>query len=162
VMGSPMGYDRTCIDFNPDGITSLPQAPAARHDFGYLLRDATQEGRSSVNGGVFVDATVNGVGPGGTATALGTSTSVHVRVRAISTIDVDNIDLVVDGQTVATIDVASDCTQNGVVRCDQDFPITVGTSNSYVIVAAYGNTTMEPLMRGRIPFGVTNPIYLER
>ena len=70
--------------------------------------------------------------------------------------------VVVDGAVASTIDVANDCTQNGVVRCDQDFPISVGATNSYVVVAAYGNTTMEPLMRGRIPFGVTNPIYLER
>ena len=51
-----------------------------------------------------------------------------------------------DGQTLATLDVAADCTQNGVVRCDVNYPIPVGAANSYVVVAAYGNTTMEPVM----------------
>jgi hypothetical protein len=31
-----------------------------------------------------------------------------------------------------------------------------------VIVAAYGDAPLEPVLRGRMPFGVTNPIFLHR
>lgn len=162
VAGAPMGYPRTCIDFNPVSITSLPELPVDRRAFAYHIRDALLESRAVVNGGIFVDATVAGVGPGGTASGLGTDTNVHLRVRAAAWVDVDAIEIVVDGQTLATLDVAADCTQNGVVRCELDYPIAVGAANSYVVVAAYGNQTMEPVMRGRIPFGATNAIFLER
>lgn len=162
VSGSPMGYARTCMDFNPVSITSLPQQATDRRAFAYHIRDALLASRAAVNGGVFVEASVAGVGPGGTATGLGTDDFVHLRVRAPSWMDVDVIEIVVDGQTLGTLDVAADCTQNGVVRCELDYPIPVGTANSYVVVAAYGNATMEPVMRGRIPFGMTNAIFLER
>jgi hypothetical protein len=28
------------------------------------------------------------------------------------------------------------------------------------VIAAYGDTTLEPVHRGRKPFGVTNPIFV--
>ena len=47
-------------------------------------------------------------------------------------------------------------------RFDQDVMVDVRSAGSYVIVAAYGDSPLEPVHRGRIPFGVTNPIFLAR
>lgn len=166
--GSPVGYDRTCLDFGPAGVTSIPQGLAAREAFGTTLRDVLFDGHAVVNGGVFVDASVTPPAgpvarPGDTASGLGSSANVHITVRAASWVDVDQIEIVVDGRTFDTIDIAMDCTQNGVIRCDLPaYPVPVAAANGYVVVAAYGNATMEPVMRGRIPFGATNAIYLER
>ena len=49
------------------------------------------------------------------------------------------------------------------VRFEQDLPIEVADGRgSYVLVAAYGDQTLEPVHPGRIPFGVTNPVFLHR
>ena len=101
--------------------------------------------------------------PGDTAVGLGTTANVHITVRAASWVDVDTIEVVVDGQTYDTLDVATECTQNGVIRCDiPSYNVPVAAVNGYVVVAAYGNDTMEPVLRGRVPFGATNAVYLER
>jgi hypothetical protein len=39
--------------------------------------------------------------------------------------------------------------------------VPVASGGSYVIVAAYGDQPLEPVHPGRIPFGVTNPIFLK-
>jgi hypothetical protein len=88
---------------------------------------------------------------------------VDVRVQAASWIDVSWIDLVVDGKVVDTIGVLptdADPT-NPAVRFRRTLPVDVmpGTG-SYVLVAAYGDRTLDPVHPGRLPFGVTNPIFL--
>jgi hypothetical protein len=90
---------------------------------------------------------------------------VHVRVQAASWVDVDAIDVVVDGMLVATIAIdAGDADPgNPVIRWEGDIDVDVAAGmGSYVIVAAYGDSTLEPVHPGRIPFGVTNPIFLAR
>lgn len=76
----------------------------------------------------------------------------------------DALDVVVDGQTVQTIDILPDDADPlaPTTRFEQDVVVPVAASGSYVIVAAYGDATLEPVHRGRVPFGVTNPIFLSR
>ena len=99
---------------------------------------------------------------GDTAHGVGASTMVHVHVEAASWVDVDAIEVVVDGQTAQTITIEpSDADPaNPVVRFDRDVMLAVRPAGSYVVVAAYGDSPMEPVLRGRIPFGVANPIWL--
>ncbi len=152
---SPVGYPRTCLDLGTDDTTMVTND---------LVRDTAAAGKSTVSGGIYVTSTVAGVGPGGDATGLGASTTVRIQVQAASWIDVDSIDLVVDGE-ITTIDIlpADADPMNPTLRFDQEITIDVSTDpNAYVIVAAYGDQALEPVHRGRIPFGVSNPIYLSR
>ncbi len=49
------------------------------------------------------------------------------------------------------------------IRFDREIPVDIEDGDgSYVIVAAYGDAPLEPVLRGRMPFGVTNPIFLHR
>jgi len=49
------------------------------------------------------------------------------------------------------------------VRFDREIEVDVaGGEGSYVLVAAYGDAPLEPVHRDRVPFGVTNPIFLHR
>ena len=72
---------------------------------------------------------------------------------------------VVDGAVVATIPIEPEDAdpQNPVIRYEADFQVDVaGGMGSYVIVAAYGNTSLGPVHPGDTPFGVPNPIFLSR
>lgn len=151
---SPLGYPRTCLNVGTDD----PRALSAE-----LVRDVTAAGHSTVSGGIYVYASVGTAGPGDDVVGASPMTTVHVRVEAPSWVDVDWIDIVVDGEVVDTIGVLpgdADPTRPA-IRYQADIPIQVAPGfGSYVIVAAYGDAPLEPVHPGRIPFGVTNPIFL--
>jgi hypothetical protein len=154
ISGSPVGYPRTCIELGSDDPRDVVPN---------TVRDQLAAGHATVSGGIYVDALVGDAGPGDTATGVGMRATVHVRVQAASWIDVDAFDVVVDGAVVDTIDVlpgdADPAHPN--VRFEEDVLVDVASAGSYVIIAAYGDANMEPVHR-RLPFGVTNPIWLER
>lgn len=154
IRGTPLGYPRTCIELGTDNPRDLTPE---------LVRDNTHAGHTTISGGVYVYASVNGVGPGGDAIGVPADTTVSVRVEAASWIDVDWIEIVVDGETVDTIGILpgdADPT-NPAVRFQGDIPIQVAAGfGSYVIVAAYGDSALDPVHPGQQPFGVTNPIFM--
>jgi hypothetical protein len=112
-----------------------------------------------VSGGLYVSATVAGKGPGDTATGVGATTMLDIQVQAAPWIDAKTIEVVVDGAVAQTITIPQ---STNVVRYHQAVNIDVASGGSYVIVAAYGDQPLEPVHPGRIPFGVTNPIFLKR
>jgi hypothetical protein len=151
--GSPVGYPRTCIELGTDDPRAI--TPSA-------VRDALAAGHATVSGGIYVDASVEGLGPGRDASGLGTVATVQVRVQAAEWIDVDELILVVDGVDGTPIPILpgdADPT-NPVIRWQGALEVPVDAMGSYVIVAAYGDAALEPVHPGRIPFGVTNPIFL--
>ena len=153
---SPIGYPRTCLALGTDDPRALDVN---------MVRDATAAGHATISGGIYVDVHVGTAGPGDDVTGAPATMAVHVRVQAASWIDVDAIDVVVDGQTVDTIAIApSDANPaNPVIRFEKDIEINVAPEKgSYVVVAAYGDAPLEPVHPGRVPFGVTNPIFLTR
>tara|TARA_R110002073_G_scaffold332410_1_gene518255 strand:- start:47435 stop:50026 length:2592 start_codon:yes stop_codon:yes gene_type:complete len=152
---SPVGYPRTCLAVGTDDTTAVTDE---------LIRDTAAAGESTVSGGIYVTASVGEVGPGGDATGLGETATLSITIQAASWIDVDSIDVVVDGETT-TIDILPlDANLlNPAIRFEKDITIDVSNSpNAYVVVAAYGDTDLAPVHDGRIPFGVSNPIYLSR
>lgn len=154
VSNSPVGYPRTCLYVGTDDPRQLTPA---------MVRDATQAGRSTISGGIYVEASVLGAGPGQEVTGAPSLASVRVRVQAARWVDVDAIDVVVDGETVETIPILPGDADpaNPVVRYDAEIPITIAPGRgSYVIVAAYGDSDLSPVHPRRLPFGVTNPIFL--
>lgn len=153
ITSSPVGYPRTCIDLGSDDPADVVPN---------TVRDQLAAGHASVSGGIYVTTTVGSARPGDSASVGSTGAMVHVHVEAASWVDVDAIDVVVDGQTVQTIAILPGDADpsHPATRFDQDVHVDVRTSGSYVIVAAYGDSTLEPVHRGRIPFGVTNPIFL--
>lgn len=151
--GSPVGYPRTCIELGTDD----PRAITPN-----MVRDELSAGHATVSGGIYVDATVEGLGPGRDAMGLGTMATVHVRVQAADWIDVDELVLVVDGVDGTPIPILpgdADPT-SPVIRWEGDLDVPVDAMGSYVIAVAYGDAPLEPVQPGRIPFGVTNPIFL--
>jgi hypothetical protein len=146
ITGSPVGYPRTCPAVGTDDPAALTPNQ---------VRDTMAAGHSTVSGGIYVDARIGEAGPGDTASAGSSEVDVRIRVQAASWVDVDAIDVVVDGTIVDTIPLSG----NGVVRFDDTVRVTVAPG-SFVVVAAYGDAALEPVHPGRIPFGVTNPIFI--
>ena len=154
VRGKPVGYARTCLYLGTDDPRQLtPES----------IRDATQEGRSSISGGIYMHASVAGAGPGQDAVGVPASTQVSVRVEAPSWIAVDWVEVVVDGEVVDTIAVLPGDADPGnpAIRYQSDIDIQVAPgAGSYVIVAAWGDSNLDPVHPGRQPFAVSNPIFL--
>ena len=154
IRSSPVGYPRTCLELGTDDPRQL--SPDA-------IRDVTNDGHSTVSGGIYLQASVGGAGPGDTVTT-GPSPVVSVTVQAASWIAVDWLEVVVDGEVVDQIAVLpSDADPtNPAIRYAADIPIAPkGGVGSYVIVAAYGETDLAPVHPTRLPFAVSNPIFLE-
>ncbi len=155
IYGSPVGYPRTCLTLGTDDPRAVTPA---------MVRDATAGGAGYISGGVHLSASVGAAGPGGTATGTGAMAMLHVEVRAISIVDVDEVLVVVDGTSMApiTITPADGDPMDPTLRFMRDIPIPVAAGGSYVIVVAQGDEALEPVHRDRMPFAVSNPIFLTR
>ena len=151
--GSPAGYPRTCMALGTDDPRALTAAG---------VRDTLAAGHSTISGGIYVTATLGTAGPGDTVTGAGSQMMADVTVQAASWIDVDNIDVVVDGTVVDTIPVMpgdADPT-NPAIRWRGQVPVTVRATGGFVVIAAYAARALDPIHPGRKPFGVTNPIFV--
>ncbi len=153
VYGTPVGYPRTCLDLGTDDVTAITPE---------MVRDATEAGRSYVSGGIYLDVTANGAvaGPGDTVTGATAMASVHVRVQAADWIDVDQLELIVDGESVATMPITMGA--DPVLRFEGDLDVPVAAAGSWAIVHVRATSDMQLLHPGREPFAVSNPIFFER
>jgi hypothetical protein len=150
---NPVGYPRTCIRLGTDNPRQLTAAG---------VRDQLAAGHSAVSGGIYVDAKIGATRSGDTTTGAGSPMMVDVTVQAATWIDVDAIDVVVDGETVDTIPIMpgdADPT-NPAIRWRGQVPVQVRAAGGFVVIAAYGDHDLAPLHPGHIPFGMTNPIFV--
>ncbi len=150
---SPVGYPRTCLALGTDD----PRAITPN-----LVRDQLAAGHGTVSGGIYVSAAIGATGPGDTTTGAGNPQQVDVTIQAATWIDVTAIEVIVDGVTVDTIPImAGDADpQNPVIRWHGQIPVQVRAAGGFVVIAAYGTQPLEPVHPGRIPFGMTNPIFV--
>ena len=150
---SPVGYPRTCVALGTDDPRALTPN---------LVRDQLAAGHGVVSGGIYVTAKLGTAGPGDTTTGAGSPQMVDVTVQAATWIDVTTLEVIVDGTTVDTIPIMpSDADpMNPVVRWRGQVPVNVRATGGFVVIAAYGAQALEPVHPGRIPFGVTNPIFV--
>ncbi|NVB78219.1 MAG: CehA/McbA family metallohydrolase [Kofleriaceae bacterium] len=149
---SPVGYPRTCITLGTDDPRQLTPT---------LVRDQLAAGHATVSGGIYVTAKLGNAGPGDTVTGAGSPMNLDVTVQAASWVDVDAIEVVVDGQTVDTITVmpGDADANNPAIRWKGQIPIQVQAVGGFVVIAAYGNQSLEPV-HDKTPFGMTNPIFV--
>jgi hypothetical protein len=153
IYGSPVGYPRTCLAVGTDDPTLVTPE---------MVRDATAAGRSYVSGGVYLDVTANGGGarPGDTVMGAGATAPLRIRVQAAEWIDVEELEVIVDGETLVTMPLTAGA--DPVVRFEGEVTIPVAASGSWAIVHARSSDDMQLLHPGREPFAVSNPIFFQR
>jgi hypothetical protein len=144
----PVGYPRTCLWIGEDD---------PRRITGSQVRDVTRSGASFVTGGIYVEAIgPMGIVPGGMATGVGARASIDVTLRAASFVDVDQLEVIVNGVTTETIPVADGIDP---VRFMETIEVDVPATGAYVVLHASAATEPDIAYGGR-PFAVTNPMFL--
>ncbi len=150
--GSPVGYPRTCLRLGEDDPAALRAGGGEA-----AVRDATGNGTFTISGGIYLDATARGgVRPGGEVAGAMARETIRVRVQAAPWVDVDVLEVWVDGALTESIPIPS---STDVVRMDNDVEITGG---QWVVFHAKGDTPLDPVHPGRNPFAVTMPIFFAR
>jgi hypothetical protein len=152
IMGSPVGYPRTCLALGTDDPRQLTPA---------LVRDRLAAGHSVISGGVYVDARIGAARSVDTVTGAGSPMMVDVLVRPATLNDVDTLEVVVDGQTADTIPIMPGDADpaDPAVRWRGAIPVQVRAAGGFVVIAAYGDRKLEPV-HDKKPFGVANPIFV--
>ena len=122
-------------------------------------------GAATVVGGIFVEATARGgVGPGELVTGAMDRESVDVVVRAPSWVNVERLRVFVDGELRDTIRVDATTVDplEPTVRYAGAIEVEVGAAESFVVFVADAEGTMAPMFSRQEPFGVSNPIFMQR
>jgi hypothetical protein len=153
ISSSPVGYPRTCIQLGTDDPSILSASQ---------VRDALAAGHTMISGGIYVTATLGTAGPGDTVTGAGSPMMLDVLIQAPTWIDVDAIDVVVDGIVIDSIPIMPGDADalNPAIRYHKQIPVQAQATGGFVVIAAYGDKPLDPIHPGRIPFGVTNPIFV--
>lgn len=168
--GSPVGYPRTCVFVgtdNPEMIRTDANPPQT-------IKGLIRDGRSVINGGIYIRPTSPGVRPGDTITGSG---PYQIELQVQAPLWVGNVELiemwtssnkVITNTVIATgMDAAID---NGSVSRFLDV-VEVPDGTDWVVFHARGAydptiedrsnqpQSLDPVHPGRLPFGVTNPIF---
>ena len=150
--GSPVGYPRTCMKFGHDDPTRVT---------GDAVRDFVKAGQSVISGGLSMTVEgPGGVGPGGQAAAG----QYKITVRSASWVDAQEIEVVIDGdtmntKTVALTPVAGLPGPGKVYENTIDVSASASRPRHYVVFVAKGKKDLSPVHPGRMPFAVSNPIF---
>ena len=146
---SEVGYPRTYVLLGEDAPELV--SPAA-------VAEAVRSGHAVVSGGAFLSVRAGGEQAVGETVAVeaGAPTPLHITVQAPSWVGLDRLEVFVRGELAQTIGLEG----LDPVRFDDDVEVTVD-ADAWVVFVASGDTPLGPLVRGRMPFGVTNPVYLD-
>jgi len=166
----PVGYPRTCLLVGTDDPETL-RADAGTPQF---VKGLVRDGRSVINGGFYVLALGQGAGPGQTVNGAGPY-PIDVEVQA--PLWVGNLELLemwvsmdkVIERTEIAIGSGPEINNTAVSRFSQTVEVPAGAD--WVVFHARGfydptirnrdeqTQTLDPVHPGRLPFGVTNPIF---
>ena len=168
--GSPVGYPRTCVMVGTDD----PEVLRARADTPQTIKGFVRNGRAVINGGIYILALGSGKGPGETIAGAGPY-PFNVEVQA--PLWVGNVELiemwVSAGGVITSTEIAigtdPEIDNGSVQRFSESVMVAEGAD--WVVFHARGAydptiqnrndqpQTLDPVHPGRLPFGVTNPIF---
>jgi hypothetical protein len=154
IHSKPVGYPRTCQIVGLDDPAELDER---------TLQAATEEGRGFVSGGIYLDVTgADGATFGDEIEGAGARAAFEVVVRAASHVEVNRLEVIVDGVTSETLPIeASDADPgNPAIRARVDVEVDVAAGGSWVVFHAAGDAPFDA--QGSRPFAVSNPIWMRR
>lgn len=153
--GSAVGYPRTCLAIGTDEPAALRAGGGAD-----LVQSTTEAGNFFVSGGIYLDVTGrDGARPGDDVTGADAMEMLSVRVQAASWVDVDVLEVWVDGEMISSTPVTAG---DGVDRGTYEVMVPVSAAGSFAIVHAKGDLPLDPVYFGHQPFAVSMPIFYSR
>lgn len=125
-----------------------------------MLADALLDGRAVVSAGAFIDATIDGQGPGSLAEPGG-PIELAIRVQALPEIDVRQVVVYANCDQVAAIEADA---PDAVVKLDAVTPLALD-ADAHITVAAFGRDAMPRGLDSydprATPRAITNAIYVD-
>lgn len=149
---SPVGYPRTCLDVGTDDPRELSHS---------RVRDALAAGRSTVSGGLYMTVEgPGGAGPGTFVAARPGTADFTVTVAAPSWLDATTLEVIVDGETQATVPLQPLGAGMG-RRWVNAVTVTLDPTKprNWVVFHARGDGDLAPVHPGRGRFAVSNPVF---
>ena len=148
--GGDMGLPKTFVRLSTD----VPKEVSVDE-----LRSAFKRGQLTLSCGPFVEMKIGDQEIGGTVMLQGDELQIQARVAAPSWVDVDVLEVLVNGQVVKAVPLS------GAIGGDR-FMGTVTASvpagrDSWVALVARGDRPHGIWVRGRPSFALTNPIFVE-
>ena len=146
---SHVGYPRNCMPFGHDDPTRVTPE---------IVRDLLRAGANTITGGMMMSVEgPGGIGPGGQATAG----PYKVTVASPSWITPASVEVIVDGQTSATLPLTAPVGSGPGKRFELTIDVQPSQSKPrhWVIFHAKGNGDLAPVHPGRKPFALSNPIF---
>lgn len=160
-LDTPVGLARTYLKLG----SSLP----TESDLSAVL-NALKSGAAVASTGPLLDVSINGAGPGGTVS--GAALTVSINVYAPDWLPVDQVRIIVNGQTVQTLD-PSTFSQGGDFR-QRGTSVVVNlptTKDAWIVVEAgvpltqtgpyRAGTAWSKIQKGMYPIAITNPIFVD-
>jgi hypothetical protein len=143
-----VGYPRTYVAVPDD----RPAAVSPER-----VVDALRTGRAIVSGGPFIELHANGYGVGDTV-AVDDILDVEVVVQAAEWIDVQRVDLVMNGEIVDVLPLGL---PEGAIRLRRHLELPV-TEDGWLIALVTGDRPLDDVLpgTGARPFAFTNPIWI--
>jgi hypothetical protein len=154
ILSVPVGYPRTCLALGTDDPRELTAD---------AVREATVAGRGYVSGGIYLEVVgPDGAGPGDEVSGVGDAARFDVVVRAAEWVDVNRLEVIVDGETVETIPLRPEDVDplEPTVRARATIDVDVAPAGSFVVFHAAGDERLAT--GGGRPFAVSNPVFLAR
>jgi hypothetical protein len=148
--GGDMGYPRTYVRMPTD------EPRAATVDD---VRASFKAGRLIVSCGPFVEMKIGDAEIGDTAVVTGDALAIDARVAAPTWMDVDRIEVIVNGELVKTVDVPETSAADRFAGTI-DVPITAGR-DGWVVLRVRGDRGHGVWARHRPSYAFTNAIYLD-
>ncbi len=128
-----------------------------------MLSDAIRGGRAVVGAGAFIDARIDGVGPGGDVPADG-PVELALRVQALPEIDVRQVVVYANCDQIALFDASNGVVPDGVTKLDTRLALALD-ADAHIAVAAFGRDPMPRGFRGydpsATPRATSNAIYVD-
>ncbi|MCC6749268.1 MAG: carboxypeptidase regulatory-like domain-containing protein [Deltaproteobacteria bacterium] len=148
-----VGYPRNYVKLSTDEPAAVSLEELAR---------SVKAQRVAVSGGIFVTAEAEGKGLGELVRAEGGKVKLAIKVQAPRWVPAEALEVIVGGVTAKRIELgaATQDPSNPVVRYQGTVELEV-TRDTWVVVVATGTGTLDPVVRGGEPFGLTNPIYVD-
>ena len=168
--GSPVGYPRTCVLLGTDD----PEVLRANAETPQVIKGLVRNGHAVINGGIYILALGPGKRPGDTIEGAGPY-AIDVTVQA--PLWVGNVELIemwvsTDGVVTSTeIATGMDAAIDNALVLRFSESVEVPDGADWVVFHARGAydptirnrsdqpQTLDPVHPGRLPFGVTNPIF---